>query len=117
MANSYEHRSVFRSKEANGYSVAVSTERSAQPLGFLGCKAAWALFAASPLCEFEHRIHLASLREELGVYGELWEWHGDLVGVRVWLGRGRVVPRRLSGVMSFPASVLIGPVYSDGVPF
>lgn len=67
--------------------------------------------------EHEHRIHLSSVREELGCIGPLHEPHGDLRGYRVLIGRGRLWPRSASSALSFPASLLIGPVFDDGVPF
>lgn len=67
--------------------------------------------------EFEHRIFLSSVREELGCIGPVYEPHGDLIGVRILVGRGRLWNRADSAALSFPASVLIGPVFDDGVPF
>jgi len=67
--------------------------------------------------EFEHRIWLSSVHEELGCIGTVYEPHGDLVGIRVPVGRGRLWKRSDSAAMSFPASILVGPTYYDGVPF
>lgn len=67
--------------------------------------------------EYEHRIRLEGLREEIDVIGVITEPHGDLPGYRVPVGRGRLWSRRCSAALSFPASILIGPVFDDGVPF
>lgn len=73
---------------------------------------------AAFLGESEHRIPLWGVREELGVIGWIFAPHGDLVGRVVCVGRGRLWGRCESAALSFPASVLIGPVDErEGVPF
>lgn len=68
--------------------------------------------------EREHRIWLSSVREELHCIGPIYEPHGDLIGRRVLIGRGRLWKRSASAAISFPASLLIGPALDDdGVPF
>lgn len=41
----------------------------------------------------------------------------DLIGCRVLVGNGRRWKRSDSAALSFPASVLIGPIFDDGIPF
>lgn len=67
--------------------------------------------------EFEHRILLSALREELGCIGLIHEPHGNLIGRRVLVGRGRLWLRKDSSALSFPASVLVGPVLADEIPY
>lgn len=67
--------------------------------------------------EFEHRILLSALREELGCIGLIHEPHGDLIGRRFLVGRGRLWNREDSSALSFPASVLVGPVLTDDIPY
>ena len=52
--------------------------------------------------EFEHRISLLAVREELGCIGPIYEPHGDLIGRRVMVGRGRLWKRSDSSALSFP---------------
>ncbi len=67
--------------------------------------------------EFEHRIHLSAVREELACIGPIFEPHGDLQGVRVPAGRGRRWSRSDSSALSFPASLLVGPPCDQELPF
>lgn len=63
--------------------------------------------------EYEHRIHLSDVRSELRCVGPIYEPHGDLIGYRVLVGRGRRWKRSDSSSLSFPASLLVGPHYDD----
>lgn len=108
---------VFRSKEATLNGASVQTKRPAQSIAFFGAGASPAPGAMPFPGEYEHRIRLEGLREEIDVIGVITEPHGDLPGYRVPVGRGRLWSRCCSAALSFPASILIGPVFDDGVPF
>lgn len=88
---------------------------------FRGKEAASPAPGAMPFAPFPgeaiHVIPLSLVREEVGVYGPFLVPHGDLAGHWEFVGYGRHWSRAGSLAKSFPASILVGPEFSDGVPF
>lgn len=90
----------------------------AQSIGCLeGANPPWQPFSSPFLGEGVHLIRFSCVREEVSRFGRLFVPHGDLRGLRECVGWGARWSVRDCGALSFPASVLIGAVCDDGVPF
>lgn len=79
---------------------------------------AWQPVAAPFPGEFEHRINLCTVLEHLP-FGKQAVWV-DVGGPRYYFAGfeyRRLRPSHVDPALSFPASLLVGPDFDDGIPF